>query len=798
MKKNSVDLLHPQLKTLLLLSEDYIIVLDTHYCIIDFNESAKSLLRWKEHEILGKSLESIYQEYPDNVPFPFEKFKALSRGKDFNFSQIMYRNKSKRYVNWKFISQPEQSVIIILGNDKTDKKRLALQNITIFDQIKKISLCVPGNFYWKNKEEQYLGCNQTLLQTLGFKSLHELVGKTDLDLWPAHAEELKKNDEMVIREKNPVFFEETVTLSGKIRFFTVIKMPLLDDEGNIIGILGNSLDITELKNAQTELNKAKEAAEAASHAKTEFIANMSHDIRTPLTGVVGMSKMLEESLQDPNQKQYAHWLNESGKQLLHMLNGILDVVSADNVHDSDVHEEAFNLHQVIQDIVQLERPSTLIKGLQLVTYVDENIPSSLISDATKIHRILLNLLGNAIKFTQVGQVEINVLLLGQDETDMVVQFRIKDTGIGISTELQDKVFDRFYRGTPSHKGTYTGHGIGLHIAKSYADLLGGKISFTSKQGIGTTFCFTLALKIDDSQLKSTPSKSDGLNTINPTNSLKISTSNKKEPKLLLVEDNKVALFTLENLISQAGLKFISVMDGESALHLSQSESFDLIITDLGLPDLSGIELTSRIRTLEKEERKRPIPIIGLTAHSEEKIKKSCLESGMDKVFTKPMTLDILMKIKEIYFDPTQAHAASEHEANLAQQTQELSELREELLKLEKSPVFDAQYALVGIGGDINLLKDILASIIEKEIPIDISELEKAYMLDDWSTIGKVIHRMKSSFIYCGATQLVHLCQYIEHYSKEVCRQLPELLYQQLFIVINETKKQINDWLSLEQ
>lgn len=806
MKTDSVDLLHPQLRTLLYLSEDCIIILDSNYCIVDFNEATKSLLRWKEHEMIGKPFEAIYRAHGTQIPFPFSKYKAMLRGESFNINYVMYRNKSKRHMTWKFTNQWDSSLFIILGKDNTDKKRLALQNITIFDQIKKISACVPGNFYWKNKESEYLGCNQTLLQTLGFTSVTEIVGKTDSDLWPEYAEELKKNDEQVIKKKNPVFFEETVILNGKTRYFTVIKMPLLDDEGHIIGILGNSLDITELKRVQRDLHIAKEAAEAASHAKTEFIANMSHDIRTPLTGVVGMSKLLEDNVHDASQKQYAHWLGESGKQLLHMLNGILDVVSADNINEDDLHEEAFNLHEVIEDIVQLERPSTLIKGLDLVTLVDEGIPSCLMSDPTKIHRILLNLLGNAIKFTQEGEVGIQVILLAKSDTHVTVQFRISDTGIGIPQELQSKVFDRFYRITPSNKGTYTGHGVGLHIAQSYVELLGGQISLESELGVGTTFYFDLKLKVgDEAIVRKSSSLAEGINekmaeSVPDSPTFEVDHHSQK-PKLLLVEDNKIALFTLENLIAQSQCQFISVMDGETALNLAQTDSFDLIITDLGLPGLSGIDLTRKIRTFEKENHKLPIPIIGLTAHSEEKIKSNCLQAGMNEMYTKPMTLEVLAKIKTIYLSSMKGSRAAESMSQPSQRPlkglgPDLPETAEELFKLGSFALFDFQSALAGMGNDAKLLKDVLSSILEKETPMDLAELQKAHLQGDWLAVEKLAHRMKSGYVYCGAEKLVRACQYLERYHKAGHTHLLEPLYQQLLEVADETQQKVHEWLRM--
>jgi signal transduction histidine kinase/CheY-like chemotaxis protein len=796
MSKALLNLLPPELKTLLHLSEEGIIVLDSNYKIIGFNKAIKLLLRWNEQELIGKSFESIYRNARVQVPFPFSRCKALLRGKSFSANYIMHRNKSKRYITWKFNNQWPSSVYIILGKDNTEKKRLALQDITIFDQIKKISACIPGNFYWKNKQAQYLGCNDTLLKTLGFKSVSEILGKTDGDLWPQYAGELKKNDIQVMKEKKPIFFEETLIFNEKTMYFTAIKMPLLDHEQNIIGILGNSLDITKLKEVQRELSIAKEAAEAASHAKTEFIANMSHDIRTPLTGIVGMSKLLEDNVHEVNLKQYAYWLGESGRQLLHMLNGILDVVSADNVNEKDLQEEAFSLHQVIEDIIQLELPSILLKRLNLITYIDEAIPSYLVGDLTKIHRVLLNLLGNAIKFTEKGDVKIQVSLLEQSKTHVLVQFRISDTGIGIPRELQNRVFDRFYRITPSNKGTYAGHGVGLHIAQSYVELLGSQIQLESEVGEGTSFHFDLSLKIAERIVPSFDLSQELRDKVaaweESVDFIDVSDSGEK-PNLLLVEDNKIALFTLENLVTQSQCQFTSVMDGEAALHLTKTSSFDLIITDLGLPGLSGIDLTHKIRVLEQENQRQPIPIIGLTAHSEEKIKKNCLQAGMSEVYTKPITIEDLAKIKNTYLNSGRVNQA------LTQSSKSLGsglpETEQELLQLDFFTLFDAQSALHGLGNDMNLLKNVLTSILEKETPIDLDELEKAYLQKDWFRVEKLAHRMKSGYVYCGTERLIRACQYLERYHQEGHTTLLESLYQQVVEVAAQTKQKVQHWLT---
>lgn len=720
------------------------------------------------------------------------------------------------FLSWKCIVArvDNEEKFFLLGNDVTEKERMfqsmesACEQILgfkfkqryalpyyiseVYNYLNGIINKIPCYVYWKNRDLQYIGCNQMAANFINLQSTEDIIGKNDFDVfqdWEL-AKEYRATDEQIFATGKAVINQpgELVNDAGDVIHTLVSKVPIFNQAGEIMGLAGISVDVTDLTKAQV-------SSELANKVKTEFIANMSHDIRTPLTGVVGMAKLLEDNLSDASQKQYAHWLGESGTQLLSMLNGILDVVSADNVNEADVHEEAFDLRQLVHNIEQLERPSTLIKGLDLVARIDERIPACLSSDVTKIHRILLNLLGNAIKFTQAGRVEIILDLLEQNETQARIRFHIADTGIGIPEELQDKIFDRFYRGTPSSKGTYTGHGVGLHIAQSYVELLGGEIQVSSELGEGTTFYFDLSLNIAEPRLNVTPSHvADGVNDtcggapeISPT----------AEPcNLLLVEDNKIALFTLENLIKLAGYQFTSVMDGESALHLAKNQSFDLIITDLGLPGLSGIDLTRKIREFERELHKEPMPIIGLTAHSEGKIKRSCLEAGMNEVFTKPMTTEVLAGIKTTYFSETVASAL------IATQPKVKAEVRdsnspgkeEHLFQLDSYKLFNVQRALDDMGGDINLLKSILTSIIDKETPADLLELESAHRQNDWHTVQKLVHRIKSGFVYCGAEKLVQACQYLERYHKTGHSSLLEALYKQLLAVVEETREAVRSWL----
>lgn len=288
----------------------------------------------------------------------------------------------------------------------------------------------------------------------------------------------------------------------------------------------------------------------------------------------------------------------------------------------------------------------LVSQLQLLVHLDPNIPSLLINDKTKIHRILLNLFSNAVKFTDAGVITFSAQLRAIENNQATIRFTIADTGVGIPKAQQHKVFDRFYRASPSYKGQYSGHGVGLHIAQSYAKLLGSGIQLISETGIGTTFYFDITSFIEREDC--TASKI--------LNQDSLCQSTEKKYIGLLVEDNPIALKILESLMTSAGLLFRSATDGESALCLAKSMSFDFILTDIGLPKMSGDEFVQAYRLWEKKQKHHPIPIFALTAHADNEHRQKCMQAEIDDIFEKPLSIEmiqrILAAIKSAYGDFT--------------------------------------------------------------------------------------------------------------------------------------------------
>ncbi len=587
------------------------------------------------------------------------------------------------------------------------------------------------------------------------------------------------------------------------------KVPLVNSKHQVVGIMGITTDITHQKEVELDLKKAKEAAEAATQAKMAFIANMSHDLRTPLAGVIGMSESLEYHLENPERKQEAHLLSQSGAQLLNMFNEILDDIRAGNANEINIQEETFDVHQCIQGLIELEAPTTTSNHLGLQCDIDATTPRYIVSDRKKIHHILLNLLGNAIKFTKIGHITIQVKCLDRTESRVHLQFGVADTGIGIPKKLQKKVFERFFRVDPSYKGRYEGYGLGLHIVQSYVSLLGGHITLTSKKGVGTTFNFDLQCRIGHKEGLKPETKSlpfvkpviSPQNNTSATDLLGTASINKDALHFLLVEDNATALKALESIVSRTGWRFTSVVSGQQALELAKSMDFDLIITDIGLPDISGNELAYHLRCWESERSKTPVPIVGLTGHAQETVRPECIASEMNDVFTKPANVAMLKEIVNRFVIKTSPEPVQD-ELPQNQFTQpgtgklglDLPDTENQLFKLEAFPVFDEKFGLQQIP-DLPVLLELLKTFISDKIQIDIHQMKQAYDRQNWIEIVRLAHKIKGGALYIGTRRLQCACQYLERYYKAGHRTLLDKLYHQLINVNQETMKTLKKWIS---
>ncbi len=668
----------------------------------------------------------------------------------------------------------------------TDRQKSAVE---IY--LENIIECIPYYIFWKDKHSIYLGCNQNFARLVN-KTPVEIIGKSDYELvWgPRDAEIFVKGDQIVMNGQPKINMEEYIVQTDNTQIVMLVsKVPMLDKQGKCIGILGVSVDITNRKKMEAALKQAKDDAEVANRVKTEFIANMSHDIRTPLGGVIGISRLLENEVKTDKEKQYTRWIIESSQQLFGLLNGVLEVISADNVKENELIEEFFDLRQNIQQLISLEIPAIKTKKLAFKVDIDKAIPTHFYGDHTKLHRILLNLLGNAIKFTEQGQIAITVVLLSQSSTEAKLKFSVFDTGLGIPKALISKIFDRFYRARPSYEGNQKGYGVGLHIVRKYIELLGGDIQVDSKPKKGTTFTFTINLKLATSK-----PASPSLNTQEPDTEIQCPESNTKA-RLLIVEDNTIALHLIETIAKQIGCEYRSAVNGTEAFALVKKIAFDLIITDLGLPDIDGDELTDKIRKWEIKSKKKQTPIIGLTAQTLGSAELKCRQAGMDKIFIKPIRIETMRELVRTYIPGATGFAEESTICEHPKTEKSLDNTEDDLFRLDHFPIFDLRKGLKIVGNKL-ILKDILQLMLDEAIPQDRVSIEEAFAAKNWHLVGELAHKMKAGAIYCGATRMQYACQYLENSEKqgETPARL-EKLYLQLLQVLQETEHSFTSWLN---
>ncbi|KTD18431.1 PAS domain-containing hybrid sensor histidine kinase/response regulator [Legionella jordanis] len=643
---------------------------------------------------------------------------------------------------------------------------------------------LPAQIFWKNKSLTYVGCNMAFVNSLGLHSKEEVIGKSDFELPVSeeNSQSYRADDRKIIENKESrINIEECQRLTdGTERILSTSKVPLINKNGEVTGVLGIYIDITDRIKMEKSLAKAKEQAELSNRAKTEFITNMSHDIRTPVSGIIGISKLLEERLEDPEEKQYAHWVHESGEQLLSLLNSVLDIIAASQSTENRLVEEEFDLYQSIKNLIHLELPTVKLKQLDLDIDFDPAIRNAIITDRTKLVRILLNLIGNAIKFTDKGKIGIQVKKISDANDEQLLEFVIWDTGIGIPAELQQQVFERFFRVNPSYKGKYDGHGVGLHIVRNYLELLDSKIQLESEPTVGTRISFNLKVK---------------RGKILPAFEFMSEEKDSQEPKplfngkanILLVEDNTVALRIAESLITQLGYHCTSTMDAEEAMKLIEVNRYDLIITDIGLPTMSGQELTHWLRSLPQNHKNYSIPVVGLTAHAVEKIEEECLQAGMNKILTKPLSRTTLQEIVSSFLAP----APHQEQQFLGS---DLPNTETGLFELQNFPLLDANIALSNSGSKA-AMREILELLLFDNLQQEESALRKAHADNNWTNAEKIAHKLKSSALYCGTVKLQYACQYFERYCKAGYSKRRQDLFEQLLTVIAETKIAIKSWLS---
>lgn len=662
--------------------------------------------------------------------------------------------------------------------DKTPSELLMLDNILQY---------APDWIYWKDINSIHLGCSEQFAIAAGFKNRAEMVGKSDYECaWGNRAEKYNLDDAEIIRSgKAKLNIEDTVLL-GAGKEVTVIsnKVPLRNSRGEVIGVLGIATDITKRKNMEKELLQAKIAAEAANQAKSEFIANMSHDIRTPLTGILGLIQELIDSADDTEtslqqssstdqssvtqgkhqslikqQEELIEKVQENGQlligsadELLQLLNEILETMRLESGKTAE-HAESFNFYELLKHNIELMQPVAQHKKLTLSCEIDKSIPVYFSGLRHYLDRTLLNLLSNALKFTKHGFVKIRAQLLNPETNSsyflgdtIKLKIIVEDSGVGIPGDKFETIFDHFSRLTPSYQGIYKGAGLGLYTVKRYVEAMQATIEVESEVGKGTCFIMVLPFQLSDhSDREKVSFRIPRIRGLQAKKSVAIHKTkktvgtNNSQIKILIVEDNPLAARAVQSSINRLGYGSDNAENGAQAVQRAGSKDYDLILMDIGLPDIDGIEATKQIRALNHPKALQ-VPIIALTGHADDPQKrKESLAAGMQEVLCKPLQQQKLEELLEHYVfkkgdEIVQARSIALTESQTLQK------------------VIDWQGCIEKSGGDESLARELLSSL-SIELKISQEKIDKAFAEHDGVELRKELHRVRGGVVYLSLPRL---------------------------------------------
>lgn len=576
---------------------------------------------------------------------------------------------------------------------------------------------VPHCIFWKDRELVFRGCNTMFSEQFSYAP-SEIVGKKDEDLfsWGEELADKYREDDLKVIETGEGklhYEEEQQQPDGSVSVVLVSKVPYKNQSGDIVGVLGIYTNITERKKMERSLIKA-------SSVKSEFIANMSHDLRTPMTGVMGMLSELQHVAtnisgvikKDPvaasrllqEMKKYIGIAQSSSDELLNMFNDILEVIRLESGEIQETKPEHFSLWEVIKKNHDLLQATARHKGLILQMQVASDVPQYLYGSRRCLDRILVNLLGNALKFTEEGTVTIRARLLSRSlhevlgEECIQLQLSVEDTGVGIPADKFEEIFGHFSRLTSSYQGVYKGSGLGLYSVKRYVEEMGGSIRVESELGEGSRFILELPFVVTDHE-DFPVVKMGGMGSNNRRERQEaIPHHNLKEPPtdkgcILLTEDNLAAAMVIKNRVKRLGYDVEHATSGEEAVDKVCTNHYSLVLMDVGLPGIDGLEASKQIRALSDSE-KAAVPIIALTGHADKV--GLCLEAGMQAMLEKPASESDIESVVARYIKQEVLHPVFDWGASVSMcggedEAREIIQLCLECL-FEAKPLIDASYA----------------------------------------------------------------------------------------------------------
>ena len=631
--------------------------------------------------------------------------------------------------------------------------------------------------------------NEAFQQISGYQS-EEIVGRSPAFL----SEGFKKVEDVesvreTISDKEPLRLEfRTDHKDGRKLWLESNLVPVRDDNGSITHWIAITRDITKRKQEIRELEEAKEAALESKKAKQMFLANISHEIRTPMNGIVGMAHLLSQTRLSELQEDYLNAIQTSSRHLVNTINNILDYTKIES-GKLQLDEISFSLRELLQAIFKSLSFTAMEKGVTMQSVVDDSVPEYVLGDPVRINQILMNLVENAIKFTEQGYVQVSIFASPMEKNDWVnINFMVEDTGIGIPADKQSKILESFTQATNESTRVHGGTGLGLTIVNELVKLMEGELKIDSGHGSGTTISVRVPLEVN------TARNADGVFLFDDGE------SELRQNRVLLVEDNEINQKVVENLLNDWEIDYVISGDGKAALKAYKAGDFNLILMDVHLPKLDGMEVTQRIREIEESSAdSKHIPIIALSATNQQTDIERCLAAGMDDFISKPFDPGELHRIilkhtsdhgrevvEEFENEETETAVQQSEGSNGGKRTAKngTSSEPEEVIDLE--PLRNMDYS------SEELVLE-MAKIFVESLPEFFEEVEAHLEAERWDELKAAIHKMKPSVNYMGIKKLQTLMPAIEQMAvkRSNLEQIPEKV-EEMITLCRKGKRELEE------
>lgn len=603
--------------------------------------------------------------------------------------------------------------------------------------------------------------------------MDEMIGKSISEFMPYDYRSVFNEQYLKSFEKNKVAEGVLYLLSKSGKPVSLLyKNYKVVEPGETSYVIGFAQDISERLIAETELKAAKLAAEESVKTKELFLANMSHEIRTPMNGIVGLTNLLIKTTLTDKQKEYAFSVKHNAENLLVVINDILDF-SKIQAGKLDILKKPFDLGSLLYNIRQTFKEDALRKKIELITLLDDKLPKTFLGDVIRINQVLVNLISNAIKFTDVGMVSLTSTLVTQREEACRIKFIVEDTGIGIQREKLDKIFNSFTQANAETSRKYGGTGLGLTIIKNLLDLMGSQIKVESHPGKGSSFSFELNLEIYNGAIIN-EHENDDENHEGKLNGKRI----------LLAEDNKVNQLFVSELLNEWGAHLDIADNGKIAIEMLIKNQYDLILMDIQMPEMSGLEATEHIRK-EFAIPMKDIPIIAMTANAMKGDENKFRNSGFNDVIFKPFHANEFFLIINNHLK-TQLNDSVNVKHHSADTTGDhtSSELRLQYANLAILKAFSR-------GKNKFILK--MIQVLLETVPPTIEELDKAISTNDWVSVGKYSHKLIPNMNMMGNAQLEKEMKWMEDNATNILLQNQisnkwSSIKNEVFLTINDLAK----------